>query len=358
MPVELTTTQGIRDGSLCLIAFNELALRDGLAEIRRVQFPVSGEAPADALPLGEVLLNERNPFGAGMLLRGEDGLLVALSWGRGSAELAVAGTSDDLVGEVADALVARLRDDERDTGQVPVTFWAGGSSPVSPRRRVPAQAWEEIAGNYAAPTRAALDPLMAATGPGPGGLLLWHGEPGTGKSHALRALTREWQPWCSTWFISDPEAFLGHGSSYLLQSLLRSEGVNADGSSRHRLVVLEDAGELLAADARVQTGQALSRLLNLTDGLLGAGLRVVVLVTTNEPLRKLHPAVVRPGRCWAEVEFAPLPAQDADRWLSDRGVATRVTRATPLADLYAIADGRPAPEAPTVGFAPPRQETL
>lgn len=78
MPVELTTTQGVRDGSLCLIAFHELALRDALPEIRRVQFPVAGPAPSQALPLGEVLLNELNPFGAGMLLRAEDGMLIAL----------------------------------------------------------------------------------------------------------------------------------------------------------------------------------------------------------------------------------------------------------------------------------------
>ena len=34
----------------------------------------------------------------------------------------------------------------------------------------------------------------------------------------------------------------------------------------------------------------------LVDGIVGQSLRVLVLVTTNEPLRRLHPAVVRPGR--------------------------------------------------------------
>ena len=38
-----------------------------------------------------------------------------------------------------------------------------------------------------------------------------------------------------------------------------------------RLLVLEDAGELMAASARAEVGQGLSRLLNLTDGLLGQG---------------------------------------------------------------------------------------
>lgn len=40
-------------------------------------------------------------------------------------------------------------------------------------------------------------------------LILWHGRPGTGKTHALRALLREWQPWCDAAFITDAERFVG-----------------------------------------------------------------------------------------------------------------------------------------------------
>ena len=75
-----------------------------------------------------------------------------------------------------------------------------------------------------------------------------------------------------------------------------------DDESGWRLLILEDTGELLAADAKYQTGQGLSRLLNVVDGLIGQGLRVIVLVTTNEPLRAAPPGgrpagpVRRPGR--------------------------------------------------------------
>ena len=48
-------------------------------------------------------------------------------------------------------------------------------------------------------------------------------------------------------------------------------------------------------DAKERTGQALSRFLNVVDGLIGQGLRLLVLVTSNEELGKLHPAVSRPG---------------------------------------------------------------
>ena len=47
--------------------------------------------------------------------------------------------------------------------------------------------------------------------------------------------------------------------------------------------MLEDAGELICTSARSQTGQALSRLLNVADGLLGQGGRCLLLITTNEP---------------------------------------------------------------------------
>ena len=82
-----------------------------------------------------------------------------------------------------------------------------------------------------------------------------------------------------------------------------------------RLLVLEDADELLRVDAKRATGQALSRLLNVADGFLGQGVRMLLLITTNEPLGRLHPAVIRPGRCLAEVEFTPLTAGESAAFL-------------------------------------------
>ncbi len=101
--------------------------------------------------------------------------------------------------------------------------------------------------------------------------------------------------------------------------------------------MVEDADELLRADAKRETGQALSRLLNLGDGLIGQGLAVLVLITTNEPLGRLHPAVVRPGRCLAEVEFRPLSAAEAGAWLA--GPESASSPAT-IAELYERRDQR------------------
>lgn len=122
------------------------------------------------------------------------------------------------------------------------------------------------------------------------------------------------------------------------------------GDGRWRLLVLEDTGELLAADAKQQTGQGLSRLLNLVDGMVGQGLRVLVLVTTNEPLRRLHPAVSRPGRCAARIEFAPFAGEESAHWLAGRGLGSDEVTEMTLADLFARAAGATPEPVRRVGF--------
>jgi hypothetical protein len=66
-------------------------------------------------------------------------------------------------------------------------------------------------------------------------------------------------------------------------------------------------------DAKARTGQALSRFLNVVDGLIGQGLRLLVLVTSNEDLGKLHPAVNRPGRCIQKILFQPFTSVEAHK---------------------------------------------
>ena len=111
----------------------------------------------------------------------------------------------------------------------------------------------------------------------------------------------------------------------------------SSGGERWRLVVLEDAGELARLDAGRSAGMA--QLLNLTDGLMGQGARTLVLITTNEPVAALHPAVRRPGRCLAEVEFVALTAAKARRWLHRAGTPAPVTRPHTLSELFALRDG-------------------
>lgn len=71
--------------------------------------------------------------------------------------------------------------------RVSVAFWMRGDCGGDVRHReIDAPGFEEIAANYSAPVRAALERLIATTAPERGRLILWRGEPGTGKSHRSR----------------------------------------------------------------------------------------------------------------------------------------------------------------------------
>lgn len=86
----------------------------------------------------------------------------------------------------------------------------------------------------------------------------------------------------------------------------------------------------------------MSRLLNVVDGLIGQGLRILVLLTTNEDVGRLHSALSRPGRCVFRHEFGRLGVEEARAWLARRGVGVPVEKPQTLAELFALVEGRAA----------------
>jgi hypothetical protein len=73
-------------------------------------------------------------------------------------------------------------------------------------------------------------------------------------------------------------------------------------------------------------------------------------VTTNEEIRKLHPAVARPGRSAANVLFAPLGDEEATSWLTAHGVEADGGRSSAtIAELYARLEGLDTPKQ-SLGF--------
>ncbi len=219
--------------------------------------------------------------------------------------------------------------------QIAVSFhYLTSNGPVETTRYLDAPDWSSLTHNYSTPVQKELDRLTHPDWrPASGGqLLLWQGPPGTGKTYAIRALIKSWRDWATASYVTDPDRFFSE-SGYMMNILLSNES-----SSMWRLIILEDAGELIAKDARRQTGQALSRLLNIADGLLGQGLRVCVLITTNEELAELHAAIVRPGRCASKLVVGELTKQEARDWCRSNELEI-ADAPTLLADLYALKNG-------------------
>jgi hypothetical protein len=296
-------------------------------------------------------LSTSRAHGAEHALVDLDGALLYVSFRHGRvAGLAAANDPREL-----DRAEAWLRDRAPEVAptsaqRVPIEFWTQGrGGPYAVHRTIDVPSWHDIAANYPLEVRTALAALIddSCRPSRLGRLILWHGVPGTGKTHALRALAWHWREWCVTHYITDPEAFFG-SSEYMLDVLTTGEDEDDDGL--WRLLVLEDTGELLTSDARARTGQGLSRFLNVVDGLIGQGLRLIVLVTTNESLVSLHDAVARPGRCAALVEFVVFPAAEARAWLAARGYDGDTVGAETLADLYGLLAGVVVKSRVPIGF--------
>jgi hypothetical protein len=277
-----------------------------------------------------------------------DGCLAVVRLHEGTAHVRMAAAERVVLGDIERWLRECCpRAEPTEERLVPMTFWShGGCGGTWISRKIAVAVWDEISANYPSSVRERVAPLLDPSfRPAEGGqLVLWHGPPGTGKTFALRALAWEWRRWCDVHYVVDPEVLFGD-AGYLLEVALD----DGDDDQRWRLLVLEDTGELMTADAKERTGQGLSRLLNLVDGIVGQGLCVLVLVTTNEPLQRLHPAVARPGRCAAKVEFAAFPPDEAAEWLAAHGAEPDGQAAT-LASLFASATGREAEPEPAFGF--------
>lgn len=237
----------------------------------------------------------------------------------------------------------------KDDDSTKVSFWNNTvDGPKSTSRFIQTPGWEAIKHNYGYRVRDALGNLMDFKPKKGGQLIIWHGEPGTGKTYALRALCSQWKDWCTSEYILDPELMFTASPSYMSNMLFGSQGdlewdedsdemVQTEDSKKWKLLICEDTGQLLGETAKSEAGQGLSRLLNIADGFIGQGLRVLILITTNEDFDKMHPAVTRKGRCAAVIHFENLDAKAAQEWGEVNNIEVPA-KSQPISDLYELLD--------------------
>ena len=227
--------------------------------------------------------------------------------------------------------------------EVPIAFWMSGSHGATRYvRHIKCPSWSEIAGNYPY-NNADIAKLLQIKEPWERGkLIFWHGKPGTGKTYAIRALTRSWQESMHINYIVDPERFFGD-SDYMYSVIFEKSAMPVEEeeeqegqNERGNLYIIEDTPDLLLENSQLNRCHEMARLLNLSDGLIGQGLRTIFLLTTNEKLDNIAPAFMRHGRLLQQTEFKLFSSLDAIAWLQTNGLSgvPKFRDDIMLADLY------------------------
>lgn len=281
----------------------------------------------------------------------EDEGIALIDFSKRSVSVSMASSSKDAI-DMHLSILKNLYEPEPDQieGNLKVRFWyATDHGPRNVIRAIAVPKWEQIAHNYDAKTSEGLDYLVNRFVPSGGGgqLIIMNGDPGTGKSYYLRALLHAWKDWCTAEYVLDPENLFSGKQGYMADLVLKNsydeefdwiEDGDIDRSGKWKLLILEDCGDLLKVDASQHIGTpGLARLLNLVDGLIGQGLRVLILITTNEEFDKMHPAVVREGRTAATITFNPLSRKQAENWLDKKAYKLPEGKNIfTLAELYAL----------------------
>lgn len=199
----------------------------------------------------------------------------------------------------------------RSLGEIGDNFIEGNYSPEV------ADQYRRIAMNFSA-----VDP--------PGRLVLIEGDPGTGKTRMVRSLISELSN--SSKCIVVPPSLMNNlsGPDFTLALLNQRE------SGRYLTLILEDADDcLIARENNAAAKESLSALLNLSDGIMGSVMNLRVIATTNQEIKAVDRAILRPGRLLERVHIGPLPLDRAAEVFLRLTGRTRVYEApVPLAQVY------------------------
>lgn len=136
------------------------------------------------------------------------------------------------------------------------------------------------------------------------GLLILHGDKGTGKSTYIRHL-----------ISSNPEKKFVYIPANLVGILSQPNFSTFLMTLQNHIIILEDCEEAIKDRKTNGTPAAVSLLLNLTDGLLSDGLGLKFICTFNDDVKNIDAALLRKGRLISKYEFKALCVEKANELL-------------------------------------------
>ena len=143
--------------------------------------------------------------------------------------------------------------------------YSGGGNVEERKDFIRCPSWSEVRGNYCGQTADAVASLMKLQDPwSRGRLIIWHGDPGTGKTFAIRALMMAWRKQFVFKVITDPEKLAADPGYYFevaglsrerprrymnrgpLRDTMDTDGVDEEeeAATKRTLFILEDSADV------------------------------------------------------------------------------------------------------------------
>jgi hypothetical protein len=138
------------------------------------------------------------------------------------------------------------------------------------------------------------------------GLILFHGEPGTGKTHYIRYMLAELAKINKTIIYFSPSM----ASAITQPAMMSFLSTWITENEKDCVILIEDAEPLLETRNSQNRSEGITNLLNMTDGILNDMLGVTVICTFNTDISKIDAALLRPERLMARKYFGRLSQLD------------------------------------------------
>ncbi|AUD02036.1 hypothetical protein CWM47_09545 [Spirosoma pollinicola] len=158
------------------------------------------------------------------------------------------------------------------------------------------------------------------------GLILLHGEPGTGKTTYIKHLSS---------LVKKDMLIL---PPYMTNYLTSPEIIPFLLDNKESVLIIEDAERILQSREAGGDTNSVSNILNLTDGLLADCMHIQVIATFNASKHLLDKALLRKGRLMVDYAFGKLAPAKANTLLDHLGMEYRTDQPMTLADIFNLDD--------------------
>jgi len=155
------------------------------------------------------------------------------------------------------------------------------------------------------------------------GLFLFHGISGSGKTSYIRKLISE---------LSEEKTII-YIPTYMMNSMADPELMSFISGFKNTILILEDSENILTKGINNRT-QAVSNILNMTDGLLNDSLELQIIATFNTEAQMIDDALTRAGRLQVNYKFGKLNKENSQKLIKKLGLNKKATKSMTLAEIY------------------------